>query len=311
MTRSTNKRVHANLRCDRFRRVAIAILMSFAAASMAEAASLGEILSKTHVHGIAIAGGDRPRVLLAMHHGLFEIDSPGEGRRVSADTNDYMGFTPHPTESGVLLASGHPPGGGNLGVVVSRDGGQTWAQLSPGVRGPVDFHQMDISRANPEVVHGAHGALQVSRDGGRSWKVVARLPEGLIDLAASAVDEDRLFAATRAGLLYSVDGGRTWRPAHLRKTPATMVQTGHEGEIYAFVGGAGLLRAEEPSLGWTVVSDTFGDRYVLHLAVDPGDSRHFYVVTTAGEVLESRDGGASWAASGSGETGSARAPSRG
>ncbi len=79
-----------------------------------------------------------------------------------------MGFTPHPADESVLYASGHPAGGGNLGFIVSRDGGRGWSSLSPGVGGPVDFHQMDVSKADPSVIYGAHGGLQASRDGGRT-----------------------------------------------------------------------------------------------------------------------------------------------
>src|SRR3546814_5804623 len=65
-----------------------------------------------------------------------------------------MGFTPHPADPEVLYASGHPAGGGNLGFIVSRDGGQSWAKLSDGAGGPDDFHQMDISKADPQVIYG-------------------------------------------------------------------------------------------------------------------------------------------------------------
>ncbi len=255
---------------------------------------LQELARHTHFHGIAAHPGDGQRVFLATHHGLFSVDREGLATRVSQDANDYMGFTPHPTERDVLFASGHPAGGGNMGFIVSEDAGRTWRQLSPGVNGPVDFHQMDVSRANPEVIYGTFGGLQVSRDGGRTWTLAAPAPQGLIDLAASAADPDRLYAATKSGLLLSTDAGATWQPAHLRRSPATLVQTGHSGEVYAFVLGVGLLRTQEPELRWENVSNGFGNHYVLHLAVDPADARHVYAVTNAPAVLESADGGVRW-----------------
>jgi hypothetical protein len=72
------------------------------------------------------------------------------------------------------------------------------------------------------------------------------------------------------------------------------VQTGHKGEVYAFIIGLGLLRTLEPELRWEIVSKSFGDRYLLHLAADPGDPRRLYVVTNDKQVLASADNGVSW-----------------
>src|SRR3546814_8022710 len=140
-----------------------------------------------------------------------------------------MGFTPHPADPEVLYASGHPAGGGNLGFIVSRDGGQSWAKLSDGAGGPVDFHQMDISKADPQVIYGVFGELQKSTDGGQSWSRVGPAPEGIIGLAASSIDADRLYAATRRGLLGSIDGGQGWRPAPASKQLARLVPVTREG----------------------------------------------------------------------------------
>ncbi len=276
------------------RALAAATMMMIAYPAGAQTLALADLRAKTHIHGIAVDPKDGSRLYLATHHGFFAVSADGQATRVSRDSNDYMGFTPHPTDPSVLFASGHPAGGGNLGFIVSDDGGQSWRQLSTGVRGPVDFHQMDISKADANVVYGAFGGLQVSRDGGKSWKLIGPLPDGLIDLAASAVATDRVYAATRGGLLYSKDAGTTWQPAHFRISAATMVQTGHKGEVYAFIVGQGLLRTQEPDLRWESVNKSFGDRYLLHLAVDPGDSRRLYVVTNDKLVLVSEDDGITW-----------------
>ena len=277
------------------RAIGAATLLLMVYPAGAQTIALADLSAKTHIHGIAVIPGDGSRLYIATHHGFFVASPDGQATRISRDTNDYMGFTPHPTDPSVLFASGHPAGGGNLGFIVSGDGGQSWHQLSMGVRGPVDFHQMDVSKADANVVYGAYGALQVSRDGGKSWNVTGPLPEGLIDLAASAVATDRLYAATKSGLLYSKDAGNTWRPAHFRISVATMVQTGHKGEVYAFIIGLGLVRTQEPDLRWEIVSKSFGDRYLLHLAADPGDPRRLYVVTNVKQVLTSKDGGITWA----------------
>ena len=261
-----------------------------------------ELAQQTHFHGLAVDGADPERLYLATHHGLWAIERDGTARLISQTTDDFMGFTPHPVDPSILYASGHPPGGGNLGFIVSTDGGESWTQLSPGVGGPVDFHQMDVSPADPSTIYGAYaGQVQVSRDGGRSWQIVGPAPEGLIDLAASAHDPERLYAATERGLLLSEDGGRTWQDAYWLRQPATMVHTTPDGAVYAFVIGTGLIRTSEPGLAWQPVADDFGENYVLHFAVDPTDPQKLYGVTLHPQshrqtIVASRDGGRTWSA---------------
>jgi photosystem II stability/assembly factor-like uncharacterized protein len=220
-------------------------------------------------------------------------------RRISDTTDDFMGFTPHPTDRSILYASGHPRGGGNLGFMASRDGGASWTRISAGVRGPVDFHQMDVSRVDPKVIFGVHGGLQVSRDGGRSWRLAGPAPKGLIDLTASAIDVNVLYAATRGGLVKTADGGRTWRGTDISGRPVTMVQTTSRGAVFAFVVGTGLMRASELGLNWRTIGGGLGNDYILHLAVDPADDAKLHAIafsprTRKSSVLASRDGGRSW-----------------
>lgn len=256
---------------------------------------LTDLLRSTHVHGLAVDRSDPGRLLIATHHGLHALRfDAGTTVAVSERRDDFMGFTPHPFDAHVLYASGHPAHGGNLGFIASRDGGRTWETLSPGVGGPVDFHQMDVSKADPNVIFGIYGGLQVSRDSGRTWRRVGPAPEGLIDLAASAKEATRLYAATRQGLLVSQDAGRHWRPAHSLRRPVSVVETTADGAVYAFMVGSGLLRAEERSLNWRTLSNDFGDRYLLHLAVDPDDHDRLFASTQHNELLASRDGGRTW-----------------
>jgi photosystem II stability/assembly factor-like uncharacterized protein len=271
------------------------------AAAADETAAVSTLARQTHFHGLAVDANDPMRLFLATHHGIYAVGQDGMARRISEATNDHMGFTPHPTDRLVLFSSGHPPEGGNLGFMTSADGGRSWRKLADGVGGPVDFHQMDVSKANPNVIWGVYRGLQRSADGGRSWAMVGPAPEGIIDLAASSRDVSTLYAATQRGLLRSTDSGRSWSPAHLVQRPATLVRTTRAGEVYAFIVGTGLVRAKEDGLAWETLSSAFGDSYVVHLAVDPTDTRRLYVVTLDAKakaqlpaLLASRDGGANW-----------------
>lgn len=260
------------------------------------ATSIVALAQDTHFHGIAVDPADSSRVYLATHHGLYVMGTDDRAQRIS-EVRDYMGFTAHPTDATVLFASGHPAGGGNLGFIVSRDGGRTWTKLSDGIGGPVDFHQMDVSKVDPRVIYGVYQSLQRSDDGGQTWQLVGPAPEDIIALAASSVDVNTIYAATQSGLKQSTDGGRTWKALSDRAT--TMVHVTRDGTVYAFMTGTGLVRTSERNLALQVLGKGFGDEYLLHLAADPRDPKRLYAVThnsrtrTQG-VIASRDGGERW-----------------
>lgn len=266
--------------------------------------TVAALAARTHFHGIAVDARESSRILLATHHGLFAVTSDGKATQISATSDDYMGFTPHPSDPLVLYASGHPESGGNLGFIVSKDAGRTWTRMAPGVGGPVDFHQMDVSKADPNVIYGVFGDIQRSADGGRTWRKIGPPPEGLIRLAASRRDADTLFAATQKGLFKSTDAGRSWQIAYIVSRPATMVHVTHAGDAFAFMVGTGLLRAKGEAANWEVVSPGLGRDVILHFAADPKDGRRLYAVTydtqtRAQAIVASRDGGASWTKLGS------------
>ncbi|MBT3535748.1 MAG: exo-alpha-sialidase [Rhodospirillaceae bacterium] len=276
-----------------------AVLMLGRYGALAAETSVSELAGRTHFHGIAVDRADPGRLYLATHHGVFIVDLNGGAVRISANRNDYMGFTPHPTDPDVLFGSGHPVGGGNMGFIRSLDKGKTWEKLSNGINGPVDFHQMDVSKADPAVIAGISHGFQKSRDGGRTWKMIAAAPGGLIDLAASAKDVNTFYGATRRGLVRSVDGGRSWKPAHLVRRAVTMVHVVADGTVYAFQLGTGLIRTTEPKLNWRVVNSDFGNAYILHLGVHPDNAKQLYAITGNQQshvqaIMSSPDGGKTW-----------------
>jgi photosystem II stability/assembly factor-like uncharacterized protein len=272
--------------------------MAFAAPP-AGAETLADLGKHTHYHGIAFNRAGSAVLILASHHGVYALDKDGTAMRVSP-VQDFMGFSPDPAAQLSYYASGHPAGGGNSGLLHSKDGGATWKQLSPGIDGPVDFHQMDVSAADPRTIYGAYGSLQVSRDGGSTWAIAGSPPPALIALAASSLDAGRLYAATKDGLHVSQDAGATWTPLGFGGEIVSTVETGPDKAIYAFVLGRGLMRsAEDAPDDWTPLANSFGDAIPLHLAIDEKDSKHLALTTQNNEVLESLDGGESWRTFGS------------
>lgn len=282
--------------------LAAAGLIAVAAWADAGSTTIGELSQRTHFHGLAVDPADSSRLLLATHHGLFAVQADGSARQVSRTTDDFMGFSPHPADGVTLYSSGHPATGGNLGFMVSTDGGQNWTQLSPGApgQGPADFHSMTVSPADPNTIYGTYNGLQVSRDGGASWDIVGPGAEDTIDLAASPFDANTVYAGTYAGVMRSRDGGASWERAHPAESPVPLVAVGNDGTVYAFVVGTGLVRAREPELAWETLWPGMGpEQALVHLAIDPQDPQRLYAISLdlsdhSSALLVSPDGGESW-----------------
>ena len=274
----------------------VIVLASYAAVSGSgkKAVSLAELKQQTHYHGLAVDPADPSRLMLATHHGFYLVSADGMAARVSP-VQDFMGFTPHPADSKILFASGHPAAGGNLGFIRSDDAGASWTQISTGSGGPVDFHQMDVSRADPNVVYGSFRGIQVSRDGGKNWANSGAAPEGMIALAASPLKAERVYAATKTGLFASDNAGKTWAPSGIEGEAVSMVVSGPGSKIFAFVVGRGLLQSTESATkDWTLLSNDFGQRALLHLAFDPKDASRLFATTVDNDIVASTDGGKSW-----------------
>jgi photosystem II stability/assembly factor-like uncharacterized protein len=246
------------------------------------------------VNAIVFDAAKTSEFLVATAYGLLAVAPDGLIRRVSTSAGGLSELVRDPKSPRTLYASGYRSKVEKLGVIRSDDGGKTWSHLAEGAGGPVAFHAMAISAADPATIYGVERDLQVSRDAGRTWSRVGVLPDQAIDLAAAAADPKRLYAATRQGLFGSADGGRTWTEAHADRRPAAMVQVTAAGRVYAFILGLGLITAEAGASEWKLVSDRFAGRALVHLAVDPSDSKRMLAVANTGAVMISRDGGKRW-----------------
>lgn len=165
-----------------------------------------------HVHAI-VPAPDVDGFLLGTHDGIYTATPNGQlGPRVGNDDLDAMGLT---AVRGDLIASGHPGsstptelGEGNLGIIRSRDGGDTWDPVA--FTGEKDFHA--LAAAPDGTLYGQatdDNILLASTDLGLSWT-----PTGGTLLAfALVVDaEGRVVASTPDGLQVSTDRGASFAP---------------------------------------------------------------------------------------------------
>ena len=249
-----------------------------------------------HIHGITLSAidGQAEQLLLGAHDGVYALAHDGSTQRISNVTHDFMSFVGDSNLSAVIYASGHPKAGGNLGVIKSSDAGKTWQPVTAGLNGPVDFHLMALDPTNSDRMYGDMQGLQRSIDGGETWKRVGNLPEGAYSFAVSGVALNRLYAASDAGLLISVDDGINWQPATAPGFPATLVYSTNTGKLFAFVAGKGLMVVDEQLGNWTVLNNQFGQRVPLSMAQSSVDPTHLVMKDHANSIWESFDGGLTW-----------------
>jgi len=253
----------------------------------------------SHGHGLVVDAKDSNKVYVATHYGLFALLNEKDLYRIGKNKDDYMGFSPHPTDPNILFTSGHSSSGGNLGFQKSEDGGVTWKKVSNGVNGPVDFHAMAVSPANSDLIYGWYqGNLQRSTDQGKTWEIVNRnLQAGYI--AADPQDERVVYATTPEGIVVSKDKGVTWTSlsSELARgaVSAVAIQPNNTKVLLAFAQSLeGLGRSIDGGKTWGKIGERFGGEILYHLTFDKNKPETAYSLTDKNSLYKSIDGGATW-----------------
>lgn len=241
-----------------------------------------------HIHGLGVNPADGS-LFLAAHTGLWRA-AEGErvAERVGDSRQDTMGFTVVGPDH--FLGSGHPdlrerdlPS--DLGLIESRDGGQTWQPIS--LLGEADFHVLESAGGRLYGFDSMSGRLLKSTDGGASWEEMTA-PDALLDLAVRPEIPRRVLAATERGLLASADGGRTWSETGSRKLG--LLAWAEDGRVFLVDGtGRVFVGAGEDGGGWRPVGDAGGTP-----AAFIAQGGVLYVALHDGGVVASRDAGRSW-----------------
>jgi hypothetical protein len=262
-----------------------------------------------HIHGLAVDRRDPELLYVATHTGLVRLRPGKTPEWVGTHRFDLMGFTANPRETGVVYASGHPDlvsyrkeGVGNLGLLLSRDGGQTWQSVS--LRGEADFHALTWSPRDGGQLYGwsvagQAGLYRISTGDWSRERLPGRGLSNVLALAASPDPAGPLLAGTRTGLFMSRDGGVGWAPVTALPTDvAVTAVTYHSLDakiVYAYLArsGLGLMRSRDGGGTWAPTGLLVDPQTpVVALAVGPGEQ--VVVATTSADILRSRDGGRTW-----------------
>lgn len=255
----------------------------------------------SHGHGLAVDVEDPNKVYIATHYGLLVLQNEKDLYRVGKSRDDYMGFSPHPTEANVFFSSGHPSTGGNIGFQKSEDGGVNWKKISAGLNGPVDFHAMAVSPVNPNLIYGWYqGTLQRSIDQGKTWEIVNRelLP---VYLVADTKDENIVYAATSEGqgIVISKDRGMSWTTlSPALEGGAVSVVVVHPNDSNTLITFSerlgGLGKSIDGGKTWRKVNENFDRETILHLAFDKKNPGVIYALTHQNALYKSSDTGETW-----------------
>lgn len=255
----------------------------------------------SHSHGLAVDVKDSSKLYIATHYGLLVLVNEKDLYRIGKSKDDYMGFSPHPTEASVFFSSGHPSYGGNSGFQKSEDGGLTWKKVSSGVNGPVDFHAMAVNPVNPNLIYGWYqGNIQRSTDQGKNWEIVNR-DLLAIYLVADSQDENTIYAATPRGqgVMVSRDKGVSWHSLSPElEGGAVSVIAIHPKDANVLLTFSeklgGLGKSTNQGTTWQKINESFSGETVLHIAFNKNNPDVTYALTHKNKLYKSVDAGNTW-----------------
>lgn len=209
-----------------------------------------------------------------MHQGMY-FDS------------DMFSLLVNPARPSLLYASAC------TGVYRSTNAGEKWVKLKNGL--PTEAKRtrtLHLDFTNPEVVYaGTTAGLYASRDGGDVWR---RLIGDLVVNAVTTQPSNPqlvVVGADDAGILRSVDGGKTFEPANEgfvhRQISALAVDPHRPGGLYAAIpfDGAhgGFFAFAEGGAGWRSFNEGLGDVLGSIASILPsGSSRTVFLATSDG-----------------------------
>lgn len=261
--------------------------------------------SQNHIHGLGYDSQNK-QLFVATHYGLF-VWKDGQLFQLGDNRDDFMGFSLVPTNPKTIYTSGHPRGGGNMGVMRSEDGGLTFKNIFSGVKGEtVDFHSMVVSSVNPKILYGwFHGNFYRSKDGGKNWQIpaVRGLPsQGLCwggpCFAPDSRVERIVYSGTPNGLLVSRDYGDNWAQLQndLGAVAAVGVHLNDPQTLWVFAQRVGLAVSRDAGKSWSSVGQGLklsAKEFVFTFAFDGSNPDHLFAATGE-QIVRSLDGGKSW-----------------
>lgn len=196
--------------------------------------------------------------------------------------------------------------GDDAGLWVSRNAGADWNRLYS----PLNFtnvHTMAADPGRPDIAYAGvwGGGTYRTVDKGESWTRLENDPtDSAIAIMPDSQDSDVLYIADRTApkVYRSGDDGKSWTTYFDAGDEYYRVLSAAISDCDPSVMYVSVLKSGSPFAGAffriengnaELVGDGM-DRIPVSIGVDPEDSDHIIVVSHAGGVSESKDGGHSW-----------------
>jgi len=224
------------------------------------------------------------------------------------------------------------------GVFISSNGGNTWEGMSRGVVRAMEGYAIAVNPQDSShivtVVGDAGPVPKISYDRGQTWQE-AELAFGndgfhewglMQNMIFSPTQPDRMIGvnaqrnceisgdcAAGQGVIFSDDGGKSWKRSNLQQGMGMEVIYSPNGNAYAVIYPSDLYYSIDGGENWELVAQNIGSGINLQdadpdmggavlaaLAVDPQNKNRLYAGFLRGGMMISEDAGRTWKAASSG-----------
>jgi len=250
-----------------------------------------------------------PKAPNVLYAGMWSLGSGGGGVYKSTDSGetwaemtgmagqDVRALALAASDSRVLVA------GTRDGVFRSVDAGESWQRISP--LGHAEIRTLEsvaIDPRDPDVIYvGTWHLPWKTTNGGRQW---TQIHKGILDdsdvfsLVVNSSNPSILYIGACSGIYRTDNAAAQWRkiqgiPYSSRRTHTLVLDPGDAAVVYAGTT-EGLWQSPDGGQSWARLTEP---TWVINAVVmDPRDPNHFYLGMDDAGVMETRDGGATFAA---------------
>ncbi|MEE8348306.1 MAG: hypothetical protein V3R94_01965, partial [Acidobacteriota bacterium] len=186
------------------------------------------------------------------------------------------------------------------GVIVSRDGGQSWDRITRGYRSLYNAESLAFDPTDAETLYvGTWRLGWKTTNLGKKWNAIH---EGMIfdsdmfSVLVNPEDPQILYASACTGIYRSGNGGLKWTklkkglPTEARRTRTLHLDPSDPDTVYAGTT-LGLFGSHDGGISWQKLTS---DVVVNSVAVHPGNNQIILVGTDDAGIMKSSDGGSTF-----------------